>query len=161
MKAWWGNLNVRERLLIAAGGAFSVALFFYVLVWEPFQISHRRLQQTVAEHRADLAWMQRIAENIKRLRGPETGSTPTDARSLLTVVDQTVQEAGMGTAMKRVTPQSDDRLSAQLDSIEFNQLISWINKLENQHNIIIANLTVDRTASPGVVNARLVLERRR
>ncbi len=158
MKAWWESLGNRERLLVAGGAILTLALLLYALAWQPFQASNRRLRQSVAEQRAELASMRQMAEEIKRLGG--SGDTPpaTDGRSLLTLVDQTARAAGLGAALKRVTPQGADRLSAQFDAVEFDKLIPWLGALERDHRIAIINLSVDRATAAGQVNARAIVQ---
>jgi general secretion pathway protein M len=157
MKAWWEGLNSRERLLTAGGAMLVLALLLYALAWQPFQASHRRLRQSVAEQRAELAAMRQMAEEIKRLDG-SGGKPPTvDGRSLLTLVDQTARAAGLGAALKRVTPQGEDRLGVQFDAVEFDKLVPWLGALERDYRIVIVNLSVDR-ATAGRVNARLIVQ---
>lgn len=160
MKAWWENLGARERGLIVVGTVLVMMLLSYVLAWEPLRNSDRRLRQSVAERRADLAWMRQAAEEIKRLGGAGAARPVADNRSLLTLVDQTARATGLGTALKRVAPQGDDKLSAQLDGAEFDKLIPWLSALERDQAIAIISLNVDRTDAPALVNARVVLGRR-
>lgn len=160
MKAWWENLGARERGLIVVGTVLVMMLLSYVLAWEPLRNSDRRLRQNVAERRADLAWMRQAAEEIKRLGGAGAARPVADNRSLLTLVDQTARAAGLGAALKRVAPQGDDKLSAQLDGAEFDKLIPWLSGLERDQAIAIISLNVDRTDAPALVNARVVLGRR-
>lgn len=160
MKAWWENLGARERGLIVVGTVLVMMLLSYVLAWEPLRNSDRRLRQSVAERRADLAWMRQAAEEIKRLGGAGAARPVADNRSLLTLVDQTARAAGLGAALKRVAPQGDDKLSAQLDGAEFDKLIPWLSGLERDQAIAIISLNVDRTDAPALVNARVVLGRR-
>lgn len=160
MKAWWENLGARERGLIVVGTVLVMMLLSYVLAWEPLRNSDRRLRQSVAERRADLAWMRQAAEEIKRLGGAGAARPVADNRSLLTLVDQTARAAGLGAALKRVAPQGDDKLSAQLDGAEFDKLIPWLSALERDQAIAIISLNVDRTDAPALVNARIVLGRR-
>ena len=158
MKAWWEGLSRRERLLTAGGMTLTLALLLYALVWQPFQASHRRLRQSVAEQRAELAAMRQIAGEIKRLGGSGvTTASPVDGRSLLTLVDQTARAAGLGAALKRVTPQGENRLGVQFDAVEFDQLAPWLGALERNHHVAIINLSVDR-ATAGRVNARLTVQ---
>lgn len=160
MKAWWENLGARERGLIVVGTVLVMMLLSYVLAWEPLRNSDRRLRQSVAERRADLAWMRQAAEEIKRLGGAGAARPVADNRSLLTLVDQTARVTGLGAALKRVAPQGDDKLSAQLDGAEFDKLIPWLSALERDQAIAIISLNVDRTDAPALVNARVVLGRR-
>ena len=159
MKAWWDSLSLRERGLIGGGMALTLALLIYALAWQPFRTSYRRLQQSVTEQRADLAWMRQAAQEVQRLRGSSNSASKTagDGRSLLTRVDQTARAAGFGPALKRIAPQGDNQLSVQLEAVEFDQLIPWLAALERNHQILIVNLSVDRTATAGRVNVRLIL----
>ncbi|MDG4551991.1 MAG: type II secretion system protein GspM [Candidatus Contendobacter sp.] len=160
MKAWWESLSRRERFLIAGGAVLALALLLHALAWQPFQASHRRLRQSVAEQRAELAAMRRTVEAIRRLE--ESGKAPTvaDDRSLLTLVDQTARTAGLGAALKRVAPQGENRLGVQFDAVEFDRLVPWLGMLERDHRVAIVNLSVDRVAA-GRVNARATVQGRR
>ena len=158
MKIWWEGLSYRERLLVSGGAMLTLALLLYALAWQPFQASHRRLRQSVAEQRAELAAMRQMAEEIRRLGGASaTPTSPVDGRSLLTLVDQTARAAGLGAALKRVTPQGENRLGVQFDAVEFDQLVPWLGQLERDHRIVIVNLSADR-AAVGRVNARLTVQ---
>jgi len=157
MKAWWEGLSSRERLLVAGGATLTMVLLLYVIAWQPFQTSHRRLRQSVAEQRVELTAMQQMAREIKQLGGSSGKPPATEGRSLLTLVDQTARAAGLGTAIKRVTPQGEDRLGVQFDAVEFDKLVPWLGALERDHRIVIVNLSVDRVAA-GRVNARLIVQ---
>ncbi len=157
MKAWWENLSRRERLLTAGGAALTLGLLLYALAWQPFQASHRRLRQSVAEQRAELAAMRRMAEEIRRLDGSSKTLSMVDDRSLLTLVDQTARTAGLGAALKRVAPQGENRLGVEFDAVEFDRLVPWLGALERDHRIAIVNLNVDRVAA-GRVNARATVQ---
>ena len=158
MKTWWEALSARERLWVVGGLGLTLVLLCYVLVWEPLRTSHRQLQQRAAEQRADLIWMRQAAREVKRLSGGAGTSPSSDGRSLLTLVDQTARGAGLATALKRVAPQGEDKLSVQLDGVEFDKLIPWLGSLERDHRIAIVNLSVDRTTAAGLVNARIILQ---
>ncbi|MCC8986559.1 MAG: type II secretion system protein M [Candidatus Contendobacter sp.] len=158
MKAWWNSLSLRERSLIGGGMALTLTLLLYAQVWRPFSTSHHRLQRSVAEQRADLAWMRQAAQEIQRLSGASDRTHATaDGRSLLTRVDQTARAAGFGPALKRIAPQGNDQLSVQLDAIEFDQLIPWLKALERNQRTVIINLSADRAAAAGRSNVRLIL----
>ena len=157
MKAWWEGLSSRERLLTAGGAMLVLALLLYALAWQPFQASGRRLRQSVAEQRAELVSMRQMAQEIKQLGGSSGKPLPADGRSPLTLVDQTARAAGLGAALKRVTPQGEDRLGVQFDAVEFDKLVPWLGALERDHRIVIVNLSVDR-ATAGRVNARLIVQ---
>ena len=162
MKAWWQRLNARERWMVAGGTTLTLLLLLYALVWQPFQSRLQGLRQQVAQQRVELAWMQQAAKEIKRLTGAAgTGSRPAGAsegRSLLTLVDQTAKTAGLGSAVKRVEPQGEDKLRVQLEQVNFDKMILWLGTLKQEHGVIATNVIVDRQTDNGQVNARLVLQ---
>ncbi len=158
MKPWWESLNARERLLVTGGALLSLALLIYALLWQPMQANHRRLRESVATQRAELEAMRHMAEEVQQLGGTKTNPTPPDGRSLLTVVDQTARAAGLGAALKRVTPQGDDRIGVQFDGVGFDALAPWLGTLERDHRIVITTLSVERGAATGLVNARLIVQ---
>jgi general secretion pathway protein M len=105
--------------------------------------------------------MQQAAQEIKRLEG--TSSTPnatrvSDGRSLLTLVDQTARTAGLGTTVKRVEPQGEDKLRVQMEQVSFDKMILWLSALKQEHGIAAINVIVDRQTDSDQVNARLVLQ---
>ncbi|MCP5158532.1 MAG: type II secretion system protein M [Gammaproteobacteria bacterium] len=161
MKVWWDSLGAREQWLVGGGAVLALSILVYVLIWEPFQSSHRRLQHSVAEQRTDLVWMRQVAQKIQRLGNVGAMQSQSDGRSLLTLVDQTARTAGLGTALKQINPQGDDKLNVRLDAVEFDKLLPWLSALEREHPIILVNLNVDRTGASGLVNARVILQGRR
>ncbi len=166
MKTWWITLSVRERWILIGGSVVSIVLLFYALIWYPFQKQVATLQQTVMEQRAEVTWMRQAAREVQRLTQAATVPPPIaglSGRSLLSLVDQTAREAGLGSALKRVEPQGTDQLRVQLDEVSFDALTRWLIVIEHQYGVVIDSLImdrlrVDRPENAGRVNARLVLQ---
>jgi len=162
MKSWWQSLSLRERWLIGAGAGLLAVLLGYALLWLPLQDELRGLRETVAVQRTELAWMRQAAAQIQRLeQEAATGrsSTRQQSRSLLIVVDQAARTAGLETAIKQIEPQGNNQLRIQLERVGFDQLISWLGALRQEHAITTVNGVFDRQAGSGLVNARLILQR--
>ena len=162
MKGWWNNLSERERWIGGGGGALVLLLLVYALLWHPFRTSLLNLRQTVASQRQDFAWMQQAAAEVKRLSASPTAATArqSNPQSLLTLVDQTARTAGLGTVMKRIEPQGEDKLRVQFEQVDFDQLVRWLGSLEQEHGVTSASVTIDRQSEAGRVDARLVLQGR-
>jgi general secretion pathway protein M len=162
MKNWWNNLSERERWITGGGGALVLFFLVYALLWHPFRTSLLNLRQTVASQRQDLAWMQQAAAEVKRLSASPTVVTTrqSNPQSLLTLVDQTARTAGLGTVIKRIEPQGEDKLRVQFEQVDFDQLVRWLGSLEQEHGVTSASVTIDRQSEAGQVDARLVLQGR-
>ncbi len=156
MKQWWAGLAQRERWFLGGALALSLLLCAYVLLWEPWWAQYQRLQQAVHKQRADLAWMRQAV-----LALPSSGAAPKvqrDNRSLLARVDASMRAAGLASALKNTQPQGNNQLSARLESVEFEQLLTWLSQLEAQNALRLSQVSVERSANAGRVNVRLVLE---
>jgi len=139
MKAWWETLSVRERGLVAGGMTLVLILMIYALVWEPFRTSGRPAPsergRTARRPGLDAAGGrggQAPERRRQRLRIRRRWPLPADpGRS-----DRAGGGAGTGPEAARAT--GEDKLSAQLDAVEFDQLIPWLGALEREHRIAIA-----------------------
>lgn len=174
MKAWWDQRNQRERLLLSGAAILMTLLLCYALLWLPFQDDLSNLRQRVTQQRSELVRMQQIAAEIRYLeqraratvappagRSDTTATTATTANSpsLPTLVDQTARAAGLGKALKRVEPQTADTLQIQFEQAGFDTMLGWLDRLLQDHGIVIVNIIVSRQDKPGTVDARLLLQK--
>jgi len=121
---------------------------------------HRSLTQTsqrVERKRADLAWMQRVAPELESAGPPPVA--PTSRESLVSVIDRTAREAGLGSALTGSQPSGNGALQVRLEKASFDTLIAWLARLSDQHAVHVESATID-AAGAGLVNAGLVLRAR-
>ncbi len=89
--------------------------------------------------------------------GPDAG----DTRSLLVLVDATARGSAVGEALLRVEPVAGDQVRVYFEGAGFDALVTWLGELEARHGVVIGDLTVNRAAGVGRVDARLLLQRDR
>jgi len=158
VKQWLANLDPRERRWLLGGAVLLLILLVYSLAWHPFSKEVRRLEELVAEQRALAAWMEQAAREAQRLRGLRArAGNPRAGRSLLALADQTARQDGLGSAIKRVEPEGQSKVRIRLEGAGFDDLVTWLEKLQVQHGVRILSITIDRRDTPGLVDARLTL----
>lgn len=162
MKEWFDALAPRERRLILTAAAVTVAAVFFLGVWEPLDRAVAGQRERVAHERSLAAWMAGVRTEAETLRGGRQ-SPPTPVRgrgeSLLSLVDQTGRDAGLGDALRRIQPENDDRAAVTLEGAGFDELLLWLRDLEQRYGVRPVALTVNRGDSAGTVSARLTLQR--
>lgn len=159
MKEYWQNLQARERRTLLAGAAALVVMLLYILVWEPYHAHIERLETDVAEQRETLAWMQRAAKEIERLRGNSAASPSVASEgSLLTTTDRTAREHGFSEALKRIQPDGQRSVRVWLENAPFDDMVRWLDALASEHGVTVSTLVVDPADSSGRIDARLVLK---
>jgi len=161
MKAWWLAKNQREQLMLIAAAAALLLFLLYLLAWQPFTQAVEQNRLRVASQRTTLAWMEENLPEIQRLRGQQSSRTKSTNEALLTLVDRTAKQRQLRQQIQRIKPQGDDTVQLWVEQVSFDTLLKWLGELTAQHGIAIDSLNIDRQESPGLVNARLVLQRSR
>lgn len=147
------SLSPRERRTLGIGGLIAAVLFVLAVVL-PLERSVARLHQQVARKQADLAWMRRVAPELAAAGAPHRGPH----EPLIVLIDQSAHQAGLGSALTASAP-SAGGLSVQLQKAPFDQLITWLARLEKQDGVTVASAQIQATGHPGLVDASLEVKR--
>lgn len=161
MSAWrarWQELAPRERRTLTVGAAVLLVTVAYLLLWEPLAQSRDDWRARVAAAETDLAWMRAAAPQVLSRRGTQPIAVAPDGRSLLARVDAGAREAGLGTALLRVEPVAAGQVRVTFEQAGFDALMRWIESLSAQYGTRVTELSVQRAAGVGLVDARLSLE---
>ena len=82
-----------------------------------------------------------------------------DGRSLLALVDATARTSGVGEALLRVEPVAGGQVRVYFESAGFDVLVAWLEELEAQQGVRTGDVSIQRAAGVGRVDARMSLER--
>lgn len=157
MKEWYLGLELRERQLVAGGGAVLLLLILYLMIWEPIASGYTDLSDAVQRKQETLAWMQQAAAQINALKGRGGGSTRgLGGRSLLAVVDQAARSGGLGNAIKRIEPDGNKGVKIWFEGAAFDPMVLWLDKMVKNFQIEPSIITIEPIGG-GRVNARLTL----
>jgi general secretion pathway protein M len=158
LKEWFDNLQAQERYYVIGGGIALVLLVFYLMIWAPLSSSVSTHRETAAQLRTDLEWMQAAGKQLVQLQRerPQGGSRN---RSLLAVIDQEVQAAGLKGSLQRMEPEGPNSVKIWINSGSFDAMVSMLGKLENEQGIGVKLLSVNPAAATGLIDARITLTR--
>ena len=157
MRAWWQAQSVRDRRFVAVGGFLAVLLLGYTFVWQPVERSRDEWRLRASAADASLNWMRDAAQRLQA-SAPASVTTVRDGRSLIAVVDAGVREAGLGGALLRVEPVSSGQVRVYFQQASFDALTDWLKTIGSSHGVQVVELSVQRSAGVGLVDARLALE---
>jgi general secretion pathway protein M len=157
LRAWYAGLQEREQRVVAVG-AVAVGILILVLgILMPLHSAVSKARESNQTKRADLAWMQLNAPEIRSKGGqilPDTGEAP------VVVVDRVGREAGLSAALRGTQPNGTG-VRVQLEGAPFDTLIAWLATLDEHYGLAVETITVDRAAHPGMVNATVTFARSR
>lgn len=152
LKAWYAGLQQREQRAVALG---AVALGLIIVIGGillPLQSAVSRALKGSETRREDLAWMRANAPEIRARGGdlpPDTGEAP------VVLVDRVGREVGLGSSLRGTQPNTSGGVRVQLEAAPFDTLVTWLDTLDRHYGLAIESITVDRTPSPGLVNASI------
>lgn len=159
MKAWWLTKTQREQLMLIAAAAVILLFLIYLLAWQPFTQAVEQKRLLVGSQQTTLDWMEQTLPEIQSLRGQQNRQTKTSNEALLTLVDRTAKQRQLRQQIQRIKPQGDDTVQLWVEQVAFDTLLKWLGELSLQYGIAVDSLNIDRQDLPGIVNAKLVLQR--
>lgn len=152
----WSRRTPGERRTLLLGAAAVVLLLGYLLAWKPLADARDSLRMRVAQDAAELEWMRQAAPALAS-GANATPALEVDRRSLLARADAGAREAGLGPSLLRVDPVSSTEVRMVFSAADFDALIGWIEQFAGTGAVVVTELSVQRSAGVGLVEARLAL----
>lgn len=158
LRGFWAGLSPRDQRVLTLGGIVLAVILLWLLIWEPLREARDAARLRVAAATTDLATMRAAAPQLQALAG---GTAPVvrDNRSLLALVDATARTSGVGEALLRVEPVAGDQVRVYFQGAGFDALVVWLEELEVRQGVRLGDVSINRAAGVGRVDARMSLER--
>jgi general secretion pathway protein M len=156
LRQWYASLQMRERVMVISTAIILVISLFYVAVWEPLHQGLDAAQQEYESNLKNLQWMQQAAAEVRTLKA--SGSKVRAAASgqpVPLVVEQVASNSAIKANLSKLESSSNDGARVVLDGASFDQMLIWLNTLEQNHGIPVSSANIERGEKPGTVNARL------
>ncbi len=151
----WRMLAARERRMVAGAAAVVLLALVHQLLFEPAWRGRARLQSELPQMRAQLAQMTALAGEARQLgSGPRASETPQALRGAL---QQSVAAAGLADGLTQLAL-NGELFDLRFAAVPYAVWLSWLDNTLRETRLRVADLTVSRDATPGMVSVRLVLE---
>ncbi|GAB3685610.1 type II secretion system protein GspM [Salinisphaera aquimarina] len=160
LRQWYEGLAPRERVAVIAGTVAVVLALFYYALWQPLNTSVADARVRVNAEAEQARWMLGVRDEARLLQSSgKNNSVKGRNESLLSIVDASSRENGLGQAVRRIQPDNNDQATVTLEKANFNQMLFWLRSLQRDYGIAASQMTVTRDEENGTVQARLTLTR--
>jgi len=150
---YWRSLKEQEQQLIMVAGGIFVVFVLVMGIFRPLNNAIDKAKKSYVTQQELLVW---VDESIVKLKA--AGNTQAISNQNISQVVNSTRSRYRITISK-MQP-NDNSLRLTLDSVEFNQLIEWLDELVNQHGLRVENLDLSKDDKSGFVHvSRLVLEK--
>ena len=151
MKAWFQNLQPRERLIVLGGivGVLLIAVWFGVM----------KLHAQTEVLRESVAAKQRMLVDLSRVgtRPAAAANAQGNNQTLVVVIDGTAREPGIALTTRR--PDGPDGVQVAFSNVPFDMLLDWLVALEKQSSVAVESASFTTAKTKGIVNGQLTLRR--
>lgn len=156
MKDIFANTTTRERLFLAAGGLILLVFTLHQLIFSPFFSSLERYRNDLPMKRETLSWMQKSQREVAKLMASGRSiQAAGKGASPLVAIEKTTKQWKLDTSLKRVEPEGESGVKVWIEEAIFDDLILWLQQLQNEYGITVDTLTVESKNAPGYVDARI------
>lgn len=145
----WTGRSPRERLML---GGLGIAAALYLAVTAGAQ----PLLAARSEARAAIAASDAVLARLAALPEGDAALIPATLRPAVAIVTETAPDFDL--AIRRIEPEGAGARLV-IEDADFAAVLLWIEALERDHGLRLVALEMDRRPEPGVVSARLTLER--
>lgn len=151
----WRRLAPRERRRVTGAGVVLLLVLAYAGLWLPFQRDLARLRQLVPAESERLVWMRTQAAQVGALRvHASPAQSPGD---LPAFVERSATAFGIRAQITGLEPEGDTAIRLTIANIGFNDLVRWLDELQQQGGLRVEQASIEAQPAPGVVEASLLL----
>lgn len=151
------QLSLRDQTMLVALAAALLLYMLYQMLWHPLAKSNSDLAQQNAAVAQSLANMNQLAAQYRELQKASGPGNASQGETLTQLVDETV--ASNQLHMSRFQPGSAGDVQVRFDNANFDQVLRWLNELENKHGVTLREFGVSPGSGPGLVNVSVRLFR--
>ena len=151
LEAYFSELSEKDQRALKLLALFCVPLLVYFILLEPSYHYYNASKSDYLKGRELLSWMEQNKSKIA------TDQTPQKKRQELPLSQFVSSSAeAKKISITRLQPQGNQGVRIWMNEVNFASLIDFLSTLsENGFNI--NSITVDKTTSPGVVNAQCLI----
>lgn len=148
------SLSERDQKLLQLLAVFILCVAVFVVLLQPAKNYMDEAQRDYINETETFSWMQ--ARKSQFASGDAEVLAQRGDQSLLSLASNTAKAFGM--SFRRFEPVDDDALRLWIDNVNFNDIVQWIEVLDQSYNITLREISVDQSAQTGLVVAKLVLQ---
>lgn len=161
MMAWFESLAERERIFVLTAAVFIVIATFWFGIWTPLDGGQKSVSARVEAWEISLAELRPLKSQIQA-SGSGQPMQAGQNQSLVVIVDNTLRQRGLYSALQRSQPTPDgNAIRVEFENAAFDDMMLWLGDVNRQYGLLVrsGNFSMTTGENPGRVNSTLTLER--
>ena len=150
-KQWFMDQSPRDQMMLSAGG---VVVLLYILIFMVLLPLQNDLQRTEKRNMVALQEQEEVRQLAGQLLARQGAGQEAVAQNLTSLLNDSTREFGL--IMEKLQP-SGNSARVRLGASSFNNVLAWLNEMENKHELQISDVTITADRNPGVVQVNIQL----
>jgi len=152
MKEWFNELEQREQRLISVMTVLLIIAGIYFLAIQPLQERIERAEAKLVTEQKLLAWVEKNATKIVRLRS-QSGRSVNNG-SLDQLINRSARQHNI--TINRLQPQNS-KMQVMIDKAPFHQILQWVQTMQLTYGLTIEIADFRQDNQSGFVKTRIVV----
>ena len=154
LKEWWEQASSRDQLSLVICGACIALYLLFVGVYKPVQIMR---DTPVSQNEAQLASLARVRSLAAQVIQQKKSGKANNKKS--TNIESLVQRslAPNNLSVSSMSAVGNSGVRIRFDEARFENLLNWLYEMEVRNGLLIKDISVSGSSTPGTVTANLRL----
>jgi general secretion pathway protein M len=155
MKAYWDQMNERERWMVGSTLILCILYAFYLFWYAPLTAAVEAKRAQFQEKSDTLRWMKSIDPTLIDNAPTQKSLTTTD---LLSEITTKLKQSTLNEFAYQLTQSTPNTVQLRFERVPFNPLMNWLWQIDNAFKITIDSMIIDKTDVSGLTQVVLVLK---
>lgn len=156
---WYNGLTQQEKNLLKYGSVIVVIAIIWTYVYKPINRSIVLKNKQIVRLHEQSQQMQASESQLLKQKKDAINFHRDTNKPFITWIDEQLEQKKLSQYVSRSEPKDSKTLILTFENVIFDELIKWLEPLELNYNIRIAEADINLTdRSNGLCNARLTLE---
>jgi len=148
---WFLGREQSEQRIILALGSAVVLVVLWLGIWKPVSDWRDIEDNRYRSAQTTLDWMRANESRAREIA--RAGSAQAGERSLIPVITRSAEVQGL--QLTRLQPEASGAVSVVLQGQSFNDVVRWLQQLEENNGVTVMRVAFDADTQPGLVNAQI------
>jgi general secretion pathway protein M len=155
LQAWYDSREPREQLALRVLALALTMAMLVLLVWQPLQKMRDDAEARYVSNSRLLAWIEDNSAAVRSASG--SSARPSAGADWISQLSRSAGAAGI--TLRGFNPEGDNAVRIQIENQPFVDVLAWLQQLELNQGIQVANAEFSSTTAVGQVNLRATLRR--
>jgi type II secretory pathway component PulM len=156
---WLDGLTQQEKNLLKYGSIIVIIAIFWVFVYKPVNHAIATKNKQIIMLHDQYQQMQASESQLSKQKSDDINFHRDINKPFISWIDEQLEQRKLSQFVSRSEPKDNKTLILTFENVVFDKLVKWLEPLELNYNIKIAEADINLTdRSSGLCNARLTLE---